>query len=135
MSRTTDDERRETQVNDMQQARRRLGVCPVAELLPGSMRRVEAPDAEAVAVYNVDGEFYATADTCTHALASLAEGDLEDGEVSCPVHWARFDVRTGAALCFPATEDLATYPVEIVDDTVVVVLDAAASGPSAGSAA
>ncbi|WP_214368439.1 bifunctional 3-phenylpropionate/cinnamic acid dioxygenase ferredoxin subunit [Pseudonocardia sp. H11422] len=124
----------------MQRAERRLSVCPVAELPPGTMRRVEAPDVEAITVYNVDGEFYATADTCTHALASLAEGDLEDAEVSCPVHWARFDVRTGAALCFPATEDLTTYRVEVADGIVSVLLDASRTGPdptgpSSGSAA
>jgi nitrite reductase/ring-hydroxylating ferredoxin subunit len=134
VSTTPNDERRETKADDMQHTGRRLAACPVAELLPGTMQRITTPDAEPITVYNVDGELYATADTCTHALASLAEGDLEDGEVSCPVHWARFDVRTGAALCFPATEDLATYPVEVVDGTVTVLLDAEASGSTAGSA-
>jgi nitrite reductase/ring-hydroxylating ferredoxin subunit len=124
----------------MQRAERRLDVCPVAELPPATMRRVESPGTEAITVYNVDGVLYATADTCTHALASLAEGDLEDAEVSCPVHWARFDVRTGAALCFPATEDLTTYRVEVTDGTVSVLLEAAetsadAADPSPGSAA
>ncbi|NMH99662.1 bifunctional 3-phenylpropionate/cinnamic acid dioxygenase ferredoxin subunit [Pseudonocardia acidicola] len=124
----------------MQRAERRTSVCPVAELPPGAMRRVEAPGTEAITVYNVDGEFHATADTCTHALASLAEGDLEGAEVSCPVHWARFDVRTGAALCFPATEDLRTYRVEVTDGMVSVLLDAEpadpnAADPSSGSAA
>lgn len=118
----------------MQYTGRKLAACPAAQLRPGMMHRVTTPDAEPIAVYNVDGEFYATADTCTHALASLVEGDLEDAEVSCPVHWARFDVRTGAALCFPATEDLATYPVEVVDGTVNILLDGETSGTTAGGA-
>jgi nitrite reductase/ring-hydroxylating ferredoxin subunit len=98
----------------------RLAVCPVADLPPGEMTRVEVPGGEPIAVYNVDGAFYATADTCTHALASLADGDLEDDEVSCPVHWARFNVRTGRPLCFPATVPLAVYAVETVDGMVTV---------------
>jgi len=107
---------------DAQQPRR-LTVCPVAELPPGQMRRLDVPDGEPIAVYNVAGEFYATADTCTHSRASLVEGDLEDGEVVCPVHWARFDVRTGEALCFPADRPLDTYRVEIADGLVTVLRD------------
>jgi len=103
----------------------RLTVCPVAELPPGQMRRLDVPDGEPIAVYNVAGEFYATADTCTHSRASLVEGDLEDDEVVCPVHWARFSVRTGEALCFPADRPLATYPVEIADGLVTVLRDQA----------
>jgi nitrite reductase/ring-hydroxylating ferredoxin subunit len=108
----------------------KLTVCPVAELLPGQMRRLDVPDGEPIAVYNVAGEFYATADTCTHSRASLADGDLEDDEVVCPVHWARFNVRTGEPLCFPADTPLATFRVETTDGLVTVVPgDAAAPGP------
>lgn len=98
----------------------RLVVCPVADLPPGAMRRVDVPGGAPIAVYNVDGEYYATADTCTHAQASLTEGDLEGDEVVCPVHWASFNVRTGKPLCFPATIPLARYEVETVDGQVIV---------------
>lgn len=108
----------------------RLTVCPVGELPPGQIRRLDVPDSAPIAVYNVEGTFYATADTCTHAQASLADGDLEDDEVTCPVHWARFDVRTGQALCFPAEKPLATYRVEVTDAIIVVVLEnASAAAP------
>jgi nitrite reductase/ring-hydroxylating ferredoxin subunit len=105
----------------------RLTVCPVADLPPGEMRKVEVAGGEPIAVYNVDGTYYATADTCTHALASLTDGDLEGDEVTCPVHWARFNVRTGKPLCFPATVPLAMYPVQTVDGIVTVLRDSAAS--------
>jgi nitrite reductase/ring-hydroxylating ferredoxin subunit len=99
----------------------RLAVCPAEDLPPGEMRRVEVPGGAPITVYNVDGTYHATADTCTHALASLADGDLEGDEVSCPVHWARFNVRTGEPLCFPATVALAVYGVEVVDGVVTVL--------------
>lgn len=95
-------------------------VCPVDDLPPGQMRRVEVAGGAPITVYNVEGDLFATADTCTHAEASLAEGDLDGDEVICPVHWASFNVRTGQPLCFPATLALARYAVEIVDGQVLV---------------
>ncbi|CAM5245833.1 Bifunctional 3-phenylpropionate/cinnamic acid dioxygenase ferredoxin subunit OS=Streptomyces alboniger OX=132473 GN=CP975_05095 PE=4 SV=1 [Streptomyces alboniger] len=69
-----------------------------------------------------EGEFYATADTCTHEKWSLgSDSDLEGCEVTCPLHMARFDIRTGEALCFPATVALRTYATEIDDGKVFVV--------------
>ena len=65
-----------------------------------------------IALYRIEGEFYATDNRCTHAEALMSEGYLEDGCIECPLHQARFDIRTGAALCAPATEPLRTYPVK-----------------------
>jgi len=56
-----------------------------------------------IALYGVDGEVYATANLCTHGNARLCDGFLEDGEIECPLHQGRFDVRTGKALCAPQT--------------------------------
>lgn len=72
---------------------------------------------------NEEGEFFATADTCTHEDWSLGEGgDLEGNEVVCPLHMARYDIRSGEALCFPATIALATFEVEVDDDGSVYVI-------------
>jgi nitrite reductase/ring-hydroxylating ferredoxin subunit len=87
------------------------------------MRKFEVPGAEPIAVYNVDGIVYATAEICTHAKQSLTEGELEGHEVMCPAHWATFDVRTGAALCFPASEPLTVYPVTVVDGMITVAIE------------
>ena len=111
--------------DDATAAPARLTVCAVPELPPGEMRRLEVPNGAPIAVYNVDGTFYATADTCTHSRASLVDGDLEGEEVTCPVHWARFNVRTGQALCFPAIEPVATYRVETTDGVIVVIRESA----------
>jgi len=97
-------------------------VCPVAELSGTDAVRLDVRPP--VTVWNADGAFYATDDTCTHAESSLADGYLEDGVVECILHLATFCVRTGAALSAPATEPLATYPVRVTDDTVFVDLGA-----------
>jgi nitrite reductase/ring-hydroxylating ferredoxin subunit len=86
------------------------------------MRRFELHGVPPIALYNLDGAFHATADTCTHAQASLTEGDLEGDEVICPVHFGAFHVPSGRALCFPVTEDLRTYPVRLAGGDVHVEL-------------
>ncbi|GAB3623777.1 bifunctional 3-phenylpropionate/cinnamic acid dioxygenase ferredoxin subunit [Mariniluteicoccus endophyticus] len=65
-----------------------------------------------------DDEWYALDDTCTHEEASLADGWIEGSEVECPLHSARFCLKTGAALCMPATVAAKTYRVEVRDDEV-----------------
>jgi 3-phenylpropionate/trans-cinnamate dioxygenase ferredoxin subunit len=77
-------------------------------------------DGRKIALYRSEGEFFATDDVCTHAYALLSDGFLEDGCIECPLHQARFDIRTGKALCEPATEDVATYPVRVEGDDIYV---------------
>jgi nitrite reductase/ring-hydroxylating ferredoxin subunit len=83
----------------------------LAAIAEGEIKRVELPGHEPVAVYRVEGKCHATQDTCSHSLASLAEGWLEGCEVVCPVHEARFDIRTGKPLCFPATEPIKVFAI------------------------
>ena len=73
-----------------------------------------------IALYRVDGELYATHDICSHEHARLSEGYLDGCEIECPLHQARFDVRTGKAMCRPATQDVATYPVKVVGSDIFV---------------
>jgi nitrite reductase/ring-hydroxylating ferredoxin subunit len=103
----------------------RVFACLVDDMEKESSRTLEAAGRQIALFRNSLGEFYATADSCTHEQWSLGEDcDLEDNEIVCPLHMARFDIRTGAALCLPATEALKTYPVEISqDDRVYVVID------------
>jgi nitrite reductase/ring-hydroxylating ferredoxin subunit len=96
-------------------------VCAVDELPPGQAKR--ALTKIPIAVYNVGGEFYATADTCTHELSSLSEDGYIDGdEVECGWHYAKFCIKTGAVTMPPATKPLATYEVRIADGAVHVVV-------------
>lgn len=83
-------------------------------------------DGAAIALYKLDGQVYATHGICTHALALLAEGFVEDGKVECPLHQGQFDIRTGKALCSPVTENLRTYAVRIDGDDVLVDLEQSA---------
>jgi nitrite reductase/ring-hydroxylating ferredoxin subunit len=85
--------------------------CKASDVAPGEMRQVTVAERPPVTVYNVDGEFYATEDTCTHGQASLSEGYLDGAVVECPFHAGTFDVRTGQAVTFPCTDPLKTYPV------------------------
>ncbi|MEM5460188.1 non-heme iron oxygenase ferredoxin subunit [Paraburkholderia phytofirmans] len=75
-----------------------------------------------IAIYLVDGVVYATSNICTHQFALLSDGYQENGEIECPLHQGRFDVRTGKALCSPLTVDLATYEVDVRGDEVWVCI-------------
>lgn len=77
-------------------------------------------DGEDVAVFKVDGAYYGISAYCTHAGRSLCTGNVRDGAVTCPLHGARFDIRTGAALTLPATVGLKTYSVEVKDGQISV---------------
>jgi MocE subfamily Rieske [2Fe-2S] domain protein len=69
---------------------------------------------QTIAIYRLeDGEFYATDGICTHQDACLTDGWLEDGEIECPLHAGRFDVRTGKGRGEPITRDLRTYRVQV----------------------
>src|SRR5689334_14238632 len=73
-----------------------------------------------IALYRLNGKVHALDDVCTHALALLSQGFIEDGAVECPLHGARFDIATGRCLSPPATVDLRTYAVRIEGDEVYV---------------
>jgi len=70
-------------------------------------------DGRDIALYNVEGEIYATDNLCTHGHARLCEGFLEGHEIECPLHQGKFDVRNGAPTCAPVTEAIRSYPVKI----------------------
>ena len=93
-----------------------------AELPPGGKKLVDL-DGRAIAVFNVEGKFFAIDDVCTHDGGPLAEGEFEGAEIRCPRHGARFDVRTGKALCFPAIESVASLAVEVRGDEIYVAAD------------
>lgn len=99
-----------------------IQVCPVSTLPPGEAIRVDpsAPDADAIAVFNVDGDFYAIDDTCTHQDASLADGWLEGCQIECPLHASSFDLRTGAVSGPPAKVPVRTHTVTVTDGVVFV---------------
>jgi apoptosis-inducing factor 3 len=97
-------------------------VVRLDELGDGNVIGVEV-DGTHVALYRIGDAIYASDGMCTHAAGLLADGWVEDGAIECPLHQARFDIRTGKALCEPATEDLRTYPVKIEGADVLIDLE------------
>ena len=77
-------------------------------------------DDVAIAVFNLDGAYFAIEDVCTHDFGTLTGGCVEGGEIMCPRHGARFDIRTGEALTPPAYEPVATFPVRIHNGVVQI---------------
>ena len=73
-----------------------------------------------IALFNLGGEIYALDNACTHVGGPLSQGRVEEGQVECPWHGSRFDIRTGEVKTFPAREDVATYKVRVTGDAVEV---------------
>ena len=98
-----------------------ITVGPVDELPPGSVKLVHAGQIT-VGVYNLDGEFYAIEDRCSHDDGPLCEGDWDPEErvVTCPRHGSNFDLRSGEPLSLPAFEPVETFPVRVEDGIVKV---------------
>ncbi len=91
--------------------------------LPNGARKLLEIDGKPIAVFNIAGAYYAVADVCSHDDGPVAEGDLvSDYEIECPRHGARFDVRTGKVLSFPAIVGIPAYPVKVEDDEVLIGL-------------
>ena len=103
-----------------------IRVAGVADIPSGSMRQVVF-GGEALLVANVDGEFYAIANTCSHRGNSLSDGTIQEGIVTCPRHGSQFDVRTGHNLEGPKilgkrfrTGNVRAYPVRVEGEDVLV---------------
>lgn len=96
-----------------------IDVAAVEDFKPGTCRVVTTDD-DLIAVFNLDGRYYAISNICTHDEAELSQGDLEGEEIVCPLHGARFSVVNGMVLAPPAVENLQTYPVRVRDGWVEV---------------
>jgi 3-phenylpropionate/trans-cinnamate dioxygenase ferredoxin subunit len=94
-------------------------VAPVTELNPGE-RMVVQIGRTWVAIFNVDGQFYAIQDVCTHDDGPLAEGKLIGCEIECPRHGARFDLRDGRVTAPPALVPVPVYDVRVQDGQIQV---------------
>jgi len=101
-----------------------LEFIPVAEVseLGNGERLIFEVGGEAIALFNIAGDFFAIADVCSHDDGPVAEGELRDQEIACPRHGARFDIKTGEALSLPAVVDIPAYPVRVEGDEILVGL-------------
>lgn len=75
-----------------------------------------------IALYKLDGGYFATANICTHEFAFMSEGYVENGCIECPLHQALFDIRTGAVREGPTEQPLQTFPVRRDGDALLVDL-------------
>ena len=98
-----------------------LEIAPLSELPNGGRLFLEL-DGQAIVLFNLAGALYAIADTCSHDHGPLGDGELDGHAVICPRHGARFDVRSGKALTFPAVVDIPAYPVRVVGEMIEVGL-------------
>jgi nitrite reductase/ring-hydroxylating ferredoxin subunit len=98
-----------------------LAVARWDELGEGELLGVEV-DGEPICLAKIDGVVYACNGECTHVGGRLYEGELQGSVLTCPVHGAQFDLRTGKVLRGPARQDLVLYPVRVEDGLIKVAL-------------
>ena len=96
-----------------------MKVATTNELEDQQAKLVEV-EGQKIALFRVDGAFYALSDTCTHRGGPLSEGELEGAEVTCPWHGAKFDIRSGAVMGPPAAQEVKSYPVRVTGADVEI---------------
>jgi biphenyl 2,3-dioxygenase ferredoxin component len=103
----------------MSSTAKRLDLCATSDVGPGAALKVEIDDL-ALAVFNVDGEFFVTDDLCTHGPGSLSEGYIEGDVVECNFHNGQFNIRTGEVVAPPCMVPVKTYPVTVIAGRVTI---------------
>jgi NAD(P)H-dependent nitrite reductase small subunit len=96
-----------------------VAVAKTSEIPDQSAKCVQA-EGRKIALFNVGGKFYALEDDCPHEHAPLSDGDIDGGEVECPWHGSRFNLKTGKVTMDPAEEDVRSYPVRVAGDSIEV---------------
>ena len=92
------------------------------DMSPGTSTCIELGEHR-IAIFRTDDEVYAIGDRCSHAEASLSEGEVDDFEVECPRHGALFDIRTGEACSLPATRPVPSYRTDVRDGEIFLHLE------------
>lgn len=100
----------------------KVEITTLDQLPHGRGVRVKVGDNR-IAVFRVEDDVYAIGDVCSHAEASLAEGDIWDGAVECPRHGSEFNLETGIPSSLPATAPVPTYQVSVEDGTVFLEME------------
>lgn len=100
----------------------RFSIGAVSDLPDGHGVRVDA-FGHRIAVFKIEDQVYAIGDRCSHAEASLAEGEVFDGDVECPRHGSAFDLTTGKPDSFPATRPVPVYEAEVDGGEVYITVE------------
>ena len=96
-----------------------LQVANVEEVPPGERIFIEV-GGQSIVILNLNGQFFAIGDVCTHDDGPVGDGELDGFQIICPRHGARFDVRNGKALALPAVVDIPSFPVRVVDGMIEI---------------
>lgn len=96
-----------------------IEVCSVEDLPKGERLFFSVGD-ESLVLLNIDDRYYALADKCSHDDGPLGDGEVENCEIICPRHGARFDVLSGKATKMPAMVDIPAFPVKIIENMIFV---------------
>ena len=96
-----------------------IKIANIEDVQEGSAIAVEVA-GEKVALFNVEGTFYAIDDTCTHRGGPLCEGEVEGTEVTCPSHGAKFDLTSGSVSSLPAPDGVASYKVVVEENEIKI---------------
>jgi nitrite reductase/ring-hydroxylating ferredoxin subunit len=94
-------------------------VAEAKDIEPSSMKAVDV-GAEKICIINIEGNFYAIGNVCTHMGGPLNEGKLEGFEVECPWHGSKFHVRSGQPTKPPARQAVSSYEVKVQDNKILV---------------
>ncbi len=92
-----------------------------AELEANSVKQFYLPDETALAIYNLDGEYFATDDVCTHGQAFLSEGEIRGNEIVCPYHEGAFDIKTGEPVEPPCVVPINKYEASLEEDGYIYI--------------
>lgn len=99
-----------------------IRVAAVEELEPGERKSIEV-DGRRLVLFNIEDKYYCIADVCSHDDGPLGDGECKGFEIECPRHGAKFDVRDGRVLSFPAIRDIPSYSVSVVSGSVEVEIN------------
>ena len=99
-----------------------MRACSLSDVPEEGAIRVQL-DGKPICIARSQGEVFALSDICSHADVALSEGDVEDGTIECWLHGSRFDLRTGEPTGLPANRPVATYPVTVEGDDVLVTME------------
>jgi 3-phenylpropionate/trans-cinnamate dioxygenase ferredoxin subunit len=96
-----------------------IRIASTSEISPGGHKAITI-DGTHIVLFNLDGEYYAIENRCTHQDFPLSEGFLMDCQITCPLHGAKFNIKTGEVTAPPAFIDVATFVVRVIEDSVEV---------------
>ena len=94
-------------------------IAPIDQLSPGERLFVEL-GGKSIVLFNLAGKLFAIGDVCSHDNGPVGDGEIEDDQIICPRHGARFDIRTGKAKSLPALLDIPSYPVRVEQGMVQI---------------